>query len=158
MRMPASRGKARFNLFALAVVLILGVVLCVVLMRDRGREPSAQSSAPTGGVPDAKFFADSLPKQGGPQGYAGSASCKECHPKQFETWWRSYHRQMTQVMNTNTVKADFDGVTMDALAGRGSRCMSLQIITRWTSGRLRRSRPRGSRTARRRRRCGCRWR
>jgi hypothetical protein len=111
----------RFDLFAAAVVLIVGVVICGVLTRHRKQDPAGQSrtsSVPAGGIPDTNYFADSLPKQRGPQGYVSSATCKECHPKQFETWWRSYHRKMTQVMNTNTVQAKFDGVIM--YSGRGA--------------------------------------
>lgn len=113
--MPTSWAKVRFDLFAAAVVLIVGVVICGVLTRHRKQDPAGQSrtsSVPAGGIPDTNYFADSLPKQRGPQGYVSSATCKECHPKQFETWWRSYHRKMTQVMNTNTVQAKFDGVIM----------------------------------------------
>lgn len=102
---------------AAAAVLIVGVALGWVLTRERWHdpfEPSRTPGVPSAGFPDIKSFAGSLPKQGGPPGYLSSAACKECHPKQFETWWRSYHRQMTQVMNTNTVKAKFDGLAMDS--------------------------------------------
>jgi predicted CXXCH cytochrome family protein len=75
--------------------------------------PSVNADLPTRVVPDTNSFSDTLPKQGGPQGYVTSVTCKECHQKQYETWWRSYHRQMTQIMDTNTVKAKFDGVKMD---------------------------------------------
>jgi predicted CXXCH cytochrome family protein len=117
VRIRTSLARSRFDLFALAVILIVGLALCRVLTRDGKHDPienSRASGAPAGGVPKANAFADSLPKQGGPPGYVSSATCKECHPKQFDTWWRSYHRQMTQVMNTNTVKAKFDGLVMDS--------------------------------------------
>src|SRR6266404_1301659 len=95
-----------------AVVLAGGVLLCSVLIlswKYHRSEPSANSGVPAGVIPGTNSFAlpESLPKQGGPPGYVTSATCKECHPKQFESWWRSYHRQMTQLMNSNTVKAKF---------------------------------------------------
>jgi hypothetical protein len=43
-------------------------------------------------------------------GYTSSASCRECHPSQFDTWRRSYHRTMTQLATEETVRADFNGV------------------------------------------------
>ncbi len=110
MRIPTSREKVRVAPWALAVVLLVGVVLLGVLKRDQGHDASGPPG--TSGAPAADFFADSLPKLGGPPGYVSSVSCKECHSKQFETWWRSHHRQMTQVMTTNTVQAKFDGVVM----------------------------------------------
>jgi predicted CXXCH cytochrome family protein len=114
MRIPKSGANGPFGPFALAVILLMGVVLCWELTHGRKPGPFAQSrtSLPAAGGPGSHSFADSLPKQSGPEGYVGSTACKDCHPKQFETWWRSYHRQMTQVMNTNTVKAKFDGVVM----------------------------------------------
>jgi len=71
----------------------------------------------SGGIPQTLAILGpkitSLPKQGGPPGYISSSTCQECHPKQFESWWRSHHRQMTQVMTTNTVQANFNGVSFE---------------------------------------------
>jgi predicted CXXCH cytochrome family protein len=91
------------------------------MIRGRNEHPREQSKmpgGPAGGVPDQISFTNSLPKQGGPPGYVSSTACKECHEKQFETWWRSYHRQMTQAMSTNTVQAQFDGVVMESGGAR----------------------------------------
>ncbi|HEY3855614.1 MAG TPA: multiheme c-type cytochrome [Verrucomicrobiae bacterium] len=63
---------------------------------------------------DTRSMTNSLPKLGGPPGYVSSAACKECHVQQYDSWWRSYHRQMTQVVSPATVKADFNNVTMDS--------------------------------------------
>ncbi len=59
-----------------------------------------------------------LPVRGGPSGFVSSETCKECHPKEHASWWQSHHRQMTQVMTTNSVKANFDRV---ALVSNGER-------------------------------------
>jgi len=63
-------------------------------------------------------FASTLPRVGGPPGYVTSASCRECHPREHESWHRSYHRSMTQLVSTNSVVADFDGVTLESSSER----------------------------------------
>jgi len=45
------------------------------------------------------------------EGYAGSESCRECHPKNHSTWFASYHRRMTQVATPDAVLAPFEGTT-----------------------------------------------
>src|SRR5437867_7700858 len=67
---------------------------------------AAQESAATAA------FAASLPRVGGPAGYAGSKTCRSCHEDQFASWHRSYHRTMTQIAATDTVQADFHNVTL----------------------------------------------
>ncbi|PYL01067.1 MAG: hypothetical protein DME19_02965 [Verrucomicrobia bacterium] len=67
---------------------------------------AAQESAATAA------FAASLPRVGGPAGYAGSKTCRSCHEDQFASWHRSYHRTMTQIAATDTVQADFLNVTL----------------------------------------------
>ena len=54
-----------------------------------------------------------LPLPGGPEGYAGSAECRDCHPGEYRSWHRSYHRTMTQVVSEESVLADFDDVTLE---------------------------------------------
>ncbi len=43
-----------------------------------------------------------------PRGYVSSDRCQSCHPKQYASWHRSYHRTMTQTVSPETVVADFD--------------------------------------------------
>jgi len=43
-----------------------------------------------------------------PRGYVSSDRCQSCHPKQYASWHRSYHRTMTQSVSPETVVADFD--------------------------------------------------
>ena len=54
-------------------------------------------------------------------GYVSSDACQACHPQQYHSWHRSYHRTMTQVATPNTVIANFDGVQVDAVRGRPMR-------------------------------------
>lgn len=60
--------------------------------------------------------AKTLPKEGRPGGYVSSDTCRSCHPGQFESWHRSYHRTMTQYATPQAVKGDFNDVTLE-LAG-----------------------------------------
>ena len=50
-------------------------------------------------------------------GFVSSTSCKACHPAQYETWYGSFHRTMTQVATPETVRAEFDGVRIDDVHG-----------------------------------------
>src|SRR5262245_56747971 len=50
--------------------------------------------------------------------YSSSSTCRSCHPTQYDTWHRSYHRTMTQVATPAAVRADFDGERVDAVPGR----------------------------------------
>lgn len=44
-------------------------------------------------------------------GYVSSQTCQACHPREYATWHRSYHRTMTQVATPETVVGNF-GVTI----------------------------------------------
>jgi predicted CXXCH cytochrome family protein len=96
-------------------VLVAGALLFFASKRtaQQGTEPPVNSAETSPEAMIAGSIPQALPKQTGPPGYVSSSACKECHQKQFESWWHSHHRQMTQVMTTNTVQADFNGVTMD---------------------------------------------
>ena len=54
-------------------------------------------------------------------GYVSSQACRSCHPSQYESWHGSFHRTMTQVATPETVRADFDGVTVNEVQDRPSR-------------------------------------
>ncbi len=51
---------------------------------------------------------------------ATSRACRSCHPAEYASWWRSYHRTMTQAATPDTVLGDFEGVTLRD-RGRGVR-------------------------------------
>jgi hypothetical protein len=46
-------------------------------------------------------------------GFATSASCRACHPQQYDSWHRSYHRTMTQVAGPASVLGDFADVVLE---------------------------------------------
>ncbi len=45
----------------------------------------------------------------------GSVRCRDCHPAQHQSWWRSYHRTMTQPAQGDAVLAPFAGETLERL-------------------------------------------
>ncbi|HSH76533.1 MAG TPA: multiheme c-type cytochrome, partial [Longimicrobiales bacterium] len=56
---------------------------------------------------------DRLPSETSGRGFTTSDTCQACHPDQYDSWHRSYHRTMTQVATPSTVLADFDAVLED---------------------------------------------
>jgi hypothetical protein len=50
-------------------------------------------------------------------GYVSSGACRACHPSQYASWHRSYHRTMTTVASPATVLADFAGTVDTIVAG-----------------------------------------
>ena len=54
-------------------------------------------------------------------GYVSSQTCRSCHPSQYDAWYDSYHRTMTQVATEDTVRADFDGVRTPDVPGGSMR-------------------------------------
>src|SRR6266498_2143678 len=55
----------------------------------------------------------SIPRVGRPEKYARSDSCRACHPDQYASWHRSFHRTMTQVASDESVRGNFDGVALE---------------------------------------------
>lgn len=72
----------------------------------------AQPIAPAPAGPPA--HGQALPVLGPRGDYVTSAACRECHVDEHASWKRSYHRTMTQTMETNAVLGRFDGTTIEA--------------------------------------------
>ncbi len=53
-----------------------------------------------------------VPRQVELEGYVSSKSCRSCHPDQYDSWHKTYHRTMTQVASPKSVVAPFDPVTL----------------------------------------------
>src|SRR5262245_9600461 len=53
-------------------------------------------------------------------GYAGSATCRECHAKQFDTWRRTFHSTMTQLPTPAAVLGRFDGNAVEFYGQRAT--------------------------------------
>lgn len=55
-----------------------------------------------------------------PGDYAGPESCRECHPKNYESWSTHPHRFMNAYADESTVKGDFSGnATINYFGGLG---------------------------------------
>jgi predicted CXXCH cytochrome family protein len=54
-----------------------------------------------------------IPRQIKHDNYVGSESCRSCHPSQYESWHRSYHRTMTQLATPQAVRGDFEKVRLE---------------------------------------------
>ncbi len=102
--LSVSRSRLR-TLAPAAALLCVGTALGVA---------SAVSLEPF--VPEAAI--EYRPIEVGEDGYVTSESCRACHPSQYATWHGSFHRTMTQVATPESVRADFDGVVVDAVHGR----------------------------------------
>lgn len=44
-------------------------------------------------------------------GYVSSQACRSCHARQYQSWFASYHRRMTQLASPETVLGDFSDVS-----------------------------------------------
>ena len=64
---------------------------------------------------------DNRPIQVSADGFVSSQTCKSCHPSEYETWYGSFHRTMTQVASAETVRASFDAVEVEDVQGRPMR-------------------------------------
>ena len=53
------------------------------------------------------------PAVAGGDGYAGSGTCRSCHPGEHASWHGSYHRTMTQPATRATVVPQFDRLSLD---------------------------------------------
>src|SRR5438477_5932993 len=45
--------------------------------------------------------------------YVSSIHCRSCHPQQYASWHRSFHRTMTQVASTETVRGNFNNLVLN---------------------------------------------
>src|SRR5215468_6893110 len=52
------------------------------------------------------------------EGYVSSATCRACHPAQYDSWYASFHRTMTQIATPATVKADFNATRVADVQGQ----------------------------------------
>lgn len=58
-------------------------------------------------------LAKKIPELSRPGGYVSSDNCRSCHPEHYDSWHRSYHRTMTQLPSRETVRGDFDNVSLE---------------------------------------------
>ncbi len=114
--------------FLFAIAALTGVVILLSRTKDRGwRSPAPALLLGAWGIgaflvwsPSVDSLRDSLPQGRADGSYVSSDTCRGCHPDQYDSWSRSYHRTMTQVAGPDTVLADFDDVELRA-RGRRAR-------------------------------------
>jgi len=61
----------------------------------------------------SRKWSATLPREGRSDGYVSSDTCQACHPAQYASWHRTYHRTMTQFARPSTVLGLFGNVTLD---------------------------------------------
>jgi predicted CXXCH cytochrome family protein len=91
------------------------VLLAAVLSASVGAlEWWGRSSQP---LDHAHRFASALPGPTTDTSYVSSDRCQACHPRQYSSWYATYHRTMTQVATPASVRGEFDGRTLVATDG-----------------------------------------
>jgi hypothetical protein len=84
---------------ALIVALIVGVA-CAVAIRLAARASVRRA---------VDSHVQSRPVAVPDDGYVTSGGCRACHPSEYQSWSRSFHRTMTQLAEPETVLPAFDG-------------------------------------------------
>lgn len=60
--------------------------------------------------------------------YVGSASCTSCHDDRHDSWYRTFHRTMTQQAGPSSIQGRFDGRNLDF---QGIRVRPMQLDGRY---------------------------
>lgn len=100
---PVARRTASLALRLSLLVVYLGVVASAVWLKGEARH----------GETARREVAEKLPETSRPGGYVSSDNCRSCHPQQYDSWHRSYHRTMTQTPSRETVRGNFENVTLE---------------------------------------------
>ena len=109
MPRPAEHSRSPRAATATAAALIAGAA-ALGIAAAVSREPAVPETA-----------VENRPVAVSEDGYVSSGTCRACHPSQYATWRGSFHRTMTQVATSESVRADFDGVEVEAVHGRPMR-------------------------------------
>jgi len=92
----AGRSIGRGGL-ALASVVLVGL-FAVALAVAAGRKPPRDAGAPSRTTPSPA---------------TGSGACRSCHPGEHASWHASFHRTMTRLGSDPSVRAPFDGRSLE---------------------------------------------
>jgi hypothetical protein len=96
-----TRGGARVGLLSALLALTGGAVALIAPTRRGGAAPPPSKPGPSTGAE-----------------WVGSAACLPCHPGEYASFSRTYHRTMTQVASPSTVLAPLDGRPLRLEDGR----------------------------------------
>ena len=83
-----------------------------------------------------------LPAENRPGGYVRSETCRSCHPNEYSSWHRSFHRTMTQRATPKSVRGNFSNVTLKRdnetfhLSRRGDDFFAEMVDPDWKYARL----------------------
>ena len=99
----------------LAVVMVAVAVLSI---EGRGERRETIVSAFDRGDGDTRLKTvvkpEVLPRQVIGEEYVSSQTCRSCHPQQYASWHRTYHRTMTQVASPESILSPFEGVVLES--------------------------------------------
>lgn len=77
--------------------------------RSSDTKTSSGTRAATAPESQIETVASKLPDQVPARGFLSSQACRRCHEKSHDSWYRSFHRTMTQLPSPDSIKAPFDG-------------------------------------------------
>ena len=91
-----------FNKYLVWMAVAFSIVAAILFALAYGKTSSARHT-------ERQALLALTPQQDKTKGYTSSASCRACHPSQYDSWQKSFHRTMTQLAGTNSVIGRFDG-------------------------------------------------
>ena len=102
--------------FVLALLPLIGVLLIGASVRVRVVLLALAGVAIMAAIPrpvEDISLARALPVPTSEKGMRSSNSCRSCHPGQYDTWHRSFHRTMTQAASPKSVVGRFEGQRLE---------------------------------------------
>lgn len=112
----------------LVIVLLVVVTLPLTIVAVRGSSPAAKRAVFAGWIVAVAAIASAAATYAPPErasraitdrpievahsGYVSSRACNACHPGEYATWHRSYHRTMTQAASSDVMLGPIDGVVV----------------------------------------------
>src|ERR1041385_1444181 len=98
------RAAGRASLRAAAVAALAALAVLVVAWNWSAKSSQRATARAS--------LAEALPREGRSGGYVTSDQCRSCHPSQYDSWHRTYHRTMTQWAKPDAVAGNFSGVKL----------------------------------------------
>jgi predicted CXXCH cytochrome family protein len=96
-----------------------------------------------------KFRMENVPRPRTDDEYVASDKCRSCHPSEYASWHRTYHRTMTQLATPESVVGNFEGVRMASTDGniylerRGDEFWAARTFPGWNEKPSRKNPPPG---------------
>lgn len=104
-------GISRMRTFALTpwqvgTLVALVLIACAGSAAMRATQQSERQAA-------SEELKEQSPARSRQAGYVSSDACRACHPGEYSSWHRTYHRTMTQVASPTSVLGDFNEVSLE---------------------------------------------